>query len=204
MTSHPVSVAIVNDYELVVAGIARMLEPFSDRVEIAETDPGRPVTSRVDVALFDAFARASLLATIDQLLANPLIRFVAVYTWRTDADVVQMAMDRGAGGYISKQVPAHAVVEALERIASGDEVIALGKIRPRDEPSRDWPGRDHGLTEREAEVLVMASQGWSNIEIASALYVSANTVKTHLSSVYKKLGVGNRTSAARFVAQEMA
>jgi DNA-binding NarL/FixJ family response regulator len=65
-----------------------------------------------------------------------------------------------------------------------------------------WPGARHGLTQRESEILSLVVTGLSNRGIASKLVIGEETVKTHLSSVYRKLGVGDRTSAAAMALRE--
>ena len=64
-----------------------------------------------------------------------------------------------------------------------------------------WPGRDIGLTERESELLSMLSTGMTNRELGSHLYISENTIKTHLRRLYAKLGVRNRAQAASLAGQ---
>ncbi|WP_219942036.1 LuxR C-terminal-related transcriptional regulator [Iamia sp. SCSIO 61187] len=78
---------------------------------------------------------------------------------------------------------------------------ALGR-RPSDPAGDDgpgWPGKEAGLTERESQVLVLASEGLTNAEIGAALFLGRETVKTHLSRAYAKLGVRNRAGAVAFL-----
>jgi len=86
------------------------------------------------------------------------------------------------------------------RIAHGEAVVSgphgAGRST-RDE--RGWPGRDLGLSEREAEVVALAALGRRNSQIAEALYVSVDTVKTHLARSFRKLGVHNRTELSALI-----
>ncbi len=66
----------------------------------------------------------------------------------------------------------------------------------------DWPGKRDGVSERESQVLVLCAQGLTNREIAAALYIGNETVKTHLRNVFDKLGLRNRVEAAAFVQRE--
>ncbi len=59
----------------------------------------------------------------------------------------------------------------------------------------DWPGRTEGLTDREAEVLALITQGMSNAQVADLTYLSPNTIKTYIRSIYRKIGVDSRTQA---------
>ena len=98
-------------------------------------------------------------------------------------------MAKGASGYLSKTLPAHDLVTAIEAIADGNVVISDPPPRSRPAAGLDWPGRTEGLTDREAEVLALITQGQSNSEIAQVMYLSINTVKTYIRSAYRKIGV---------------
>src|SRR4051794_33405972 len=96
-TREPVHAALVNDYDVVVIGVAHMLDPYRDRVVIAELDAGRPVEDGVDVVLYDTFAQPeSDEAEIELLVRNPHARRVAVYTWNFHAHLVREATRLGA------------------------------------------------------------------------------------------------------------
>ena len=96
ITKEPVYAALVNDYDVVVIGIAHMLEPYRDRVVIAELDAGRAVEDDVDVVLYDTFAQPeSDEAEIEVLVRNPHARRVAVYTWNFHAHLVREARELG-------------------------------------------------------------------------------------------------------------
>ena len=104
-------------------------------------------------------------------------------------------MAKGASGYLSKTLPARELVIAVEAIADGKVVISDPPLRSRSAAGLDWPGRSEGLTDREAEVLALVTQGKSNIEIAQVMYLSVNTVKTYIRSAYRKIGVTTRSRA---------
>lgn len=86
---------------------------------------------------------------------------------------------------------------ALERIHRGAEmVVDTGGDTSRPAvPPREWPGREHGLSEREAETLVLLTKGHNNREIADLLYLSENSIKTYTRTLYQKLGVRRRSHA---------
>ena len=193
--SRAARIAVVNDYELVVRGLAGMLAPYSDRVEVVEAIVAdEPVhDGPVDVALFDTFGQPSVpRAHIDRLVRDPQIGRVAIYSFDHDPDDL---LDAGAVAYLSKATPAGQLVEQLERIAAGEQV----RSRPRQVMSgttrsgREWPGRELGLSEREAEVAVLAALGHRNADIGVSLCIGVDTVKTHLSRAFRKVGVHNRT-----------
>lgn len=199
----PINVAIVNDYELVVNGLRRMLLPFSDRVRVVAATPGRPDLNgqRVDVALFDSFGRdRDMLVSLTALLADPHITHAALYTWVFEPEFLSRALQAGASGVLSKTLSAGTLVAALEQINSGQRVISPRPATTRDPGpetggTRSWPGRDAGLTQREAEMVAMITRGHTNAEIAATTYLSPNSVKSYIRSAYRKMGVERRSQA---------
>ncbi len=191
-----VSVALVNDYEVVVLGVARMLETYRDRIVIAEIDTNRSVADPVDVVLYDSFAQPeSDKQEIGALAANPRSRHVAVYTWNFQPGLVEQARQQGATGYLSKTLRAADLVSALVAISSGEVVVNEPPGRARTHNGLDWPGRGEGLTDRESEVLALIAQGMSNADIADLTYLSPNTIKSYIRSIYRKIDVASRTQA---------
>jgi DNA-binding NarL/FixJ family response regulator len=192
----PITVALVDDYDVVVKGVANMLEPYSDRIVIAELDSTMPVKDAVDIVLYDSFAQPeSDHEEIGVLVANPRARRVVVYTWNFHPDLVESARQHGAHGYLSKTLPARDLVAALEAVHAGEVVISEVEGRARSVPGLDWPGRGEGLSDRESEILALITQGMSNADVARLTYLSPNTVKSYIRTIYRKLGVGSRTQA---------
>jgi DNA-binding NarL/FixJ family response regulator len=192
----PLLVALVDDYDVVVVGVANMLEPYRDRVVIAELDTGRPVSDDVDVVLYDSFAQPESDAEeIAVLVANPHARRVVVYTWNFHDDLVRSALDAGVSGYLSKALPARDLVAALEAVHRGEVVVSDPPRRAGGPSGLDWPGRGEGLTDREAEILALITQGKSNADVAALTYLSPNTVKSYIRTIYRKIEAGSRTQA---------
>ncbi|SBS77732.1 Response regulator containing a CheY-like receiver domain and an HTH DNA-binding domain [uncultured Mycobacterium sp.] len=192
----PITVALVDDYDVVVQGVANMLNPYRDRVVVAELDSTMPVKDPVDVVLYDSFAQPeSDHEEIGVLVANPCARRVVVYTWNFHPDLIASARERGAHGYLSKTLPARDLVAALEAVHRGEVIITDSAPRARSAPGTDWPGRGEGLSDREAEILALITQGKSNADVARLTYLSPNTVKSYIRTLYRKLGVGSRTQA---------
>src|ERR1700712_5537354 len=95
----PITVALVDDYDVVVKGVANMLEPYRDRVVIAELDSAMSVKDTVDIVLYDSFAQPeSDHEEIGVLVANPRAGRVVVYTWNFHPDLVESAPQHGAHG----------------------------------------------------------------------------------------------------------
>jgi DNA-binding NarL/FixJ family response regulator len=187
----PITVALVDDYDVVVKGVANMLEPYRDRIVVAELDSSVSVKEDVDIVLYDSFAQPeSDHEEIGHLVANPRAHRVVVYTWNFHPDLVQSARQHGAEGYLSKTLPARELVAALEAVHSGQVVVSDVATRARSAPGLDWPGRGEGLSE-----LALITQGMSNADVARLTYLSPNTVKSYIRTIYRKLCVSSRTQA---------
>jgi DNA-binding NarL/FixJ family response regulator len=190
--------AVVNDYEVIVRGVAAMLED-EPSLEVVELDSALPVAQDVDVALYDAFAMPGMRSSeIDEIVAGHRVGALVLYTWAASTDVVQEARRRGLRGVIAKTETVPALVAALHRAHTGDFVVSnvFGDPAVDGEPrSSTWPGREHGLTPREAEVVGLITQGFSNQEIADRMYLSINSIKSYIRSAYRTMGVTTRAQA---------
>jgi DNA-binding NarL/FixJ family response regulator len=195
--AQPVRVAVMNDYEVVVAGLQKMLAPYADRVRVVELDSLLPVHSDVDVLLYDAFGRERVTGPVEQVI-NDTDAKVVIYTWHLDPELVREALGKGAVGCLSKTIEALDLVSALEKVHGGSVVVSDTEpdlALEAEISGGDWPGRDHGLSARESEVLCLIAQGLSNQEIADRAYLSINSVKTYIRSAYRKIRVERRTQA---------
>ena len=196
VTKPPILIALVNDYDVVARGLATMLDGYREQVLIAEIDLNLGVDDRVDVVLYDTFAQPeSDVDELSTLVANPRADRVVVYTWNFHPDLIQQARKQGMSGYLSKTLPARDLVKSLEAVHAGELVISEQSPRARTAPGLDWPGRGEGLTDREAEVLALITQGMSNAQVAALTFLSPNTIKSYIRSVYRKIGVSSRTQA---------
>lgn len=198
-------IALVNDYEVVLHGLEAMLAPYGDRVEVVELAAGMPVATQVDVTLYDTFSQPQADADeIDSFVDNGMAGAVVVYTWNMQTELVDKALDRGCRGYLGKSLAAPDLVAALEKVDSGDVVVAPTDdlADPPEEDAHDqqvaWPGQEHGLSEREAEVVALITQGLTNKQIAARTWLSINTVKTYIRTAYRKIGVQRRAQAVRW------
>jgi DNA-binding NarL/FixJ family response regulator len=194
-----VTLAIANDYEVVVVGLAEMLAPYADRVRVVELDVDRDVRRPVDVALYDTFSATQVDASdIDLLLGDDNVGAVAAYTWNMQPQLIARAREKGVRGYLSKSLTAERLVGCLERIAAGEVVVEPTTDIGLDDVEvhgGDWPGRLHGLSARQAEIVALLTQGYSNEEIAARAYLSVNTVKSYLRLAYQVMGVSSRSQA---------
>jgi NarL family two-component system response regulator LiaR len=190
-----IRLAIVNDYEVVVHGLASMLRQYSDRVAVVEVDVNAHPASPVDIALFDTFAQSFRdRERIARLVQDPQIGKVVVYTWSADDPAVSAARVPGIAAYISKRLAAADLVDTLERIHA-DEPVRLHDSGHGPLVGGDWPGREEGLTARESEVLSLITQGYSNNDIVDTTMLSINSIKSYIRSAYRKIGVTSRSRA---------
>ncbi|MET0523973.1 MAG: response regulator transcription factor [Nocardioides sp.] len=190
----PIRVAINDDYEIVVSGVATLLAPYADRVQVVELDANAPTATHVDVVLYDTFGQNQGKDIDISSVSGPGKPKVVVFTWNLHHELVDGAISAGAAGYLWKGMPARRMVAALEAVHAGRIVTPPADVRP-DLEAGAWPGRDFGLTAREAEVIALITQGYTNQELADKVYLSINSVKSYIRSAYRKMGVTRRSQA---------
>lgn len=194
--SRPVTIALVDDYDVVLSGLAKMFEPYRDRVTVVELDANESVDRDVDVVMYDTFAQAEAdRPDIGVLIDSARAHRVVVYTWNFQPDLIKAAREAGVDGYLSKTLPARDLVSALEKVHAGETVVSEAPTRTRAPSGLDWPGRAEGLTDRESEILSLITQGKNNAEVAALTYLAPNTVKSYIRSTYRKIGAKSRTQA---------
>src|SRR6478736_1657118 len=121
----PIRLALVNDYEVVVRGLAEMLRSYTDAFDIVELDADMPVQQVVDIALYDTFAQAQGDGEgVARLLANPRVDKLVVYSWNLQESLSATTMQRGVSGYLSKSLTASELTAALQKVARGETVIS--------------------------------------------------------------------------------
>ncbi|NNG38561.1 response regulator transcription factor [Flexivirga sp. ID2601S] len=199
----PVRVALRNDYELVVVGLAALLQPHADRVEVIEAMATVDGDASVDITLYDTFSQTQVDGSdVDELLADPACGKAVIYTWNTDPRLIDIAVQKGVHGYLPKSLSGKLLADALVDVARGQVVVMTNNPRvplasEQDEMEQygSWPGQAYGLTAREAEVIALITQGLRNQEIADQAAISINSVKTHIRAAYRKMGVSSRSQA---------
>ena len=194
---NPVTVALVNDYDIVVAGLAAMLQPYSDRIAILDRAVERAPDRAVDVSLFDTYGVPDQqIERVRQLASDPLAGSVVVYSFGTTEGLVRAVIDAGAMGFVAKTATARQLAEAVVAVADGKRVVVTPPPHRHLAADLGWPGRSKRLSGRDSELLLLLRRGCTNRQMAEQLYLSENTVKTHLRRLFAKLGVTNRTQAA--------
>lgn len=183
----PVRVAVDNDFPVVVRGLAAVLAEHPRRIDVVAV--GEP--DDAEVVLRDTFAHTSDLAAY---VAGAPGR-VVVFSAADSESAVREALEQGVSGYVHKSVSVEGLVEALERVRSGELVVIRGTRGRGSLRTADWPGRVEGLSDREAEVIGLICRGMSNLEIAEKLFLSVNSIKTYIRTAYRKIGVSTRAQA---------
>jgi DNA-binding NarL/FixJ family response regulator len=190
-----IRVALVNDDEVVVRGLDAMLRNYQDHIHVVELNAQKPVLADVDIALYDTFGMGQGNGPgVARLVANPRVKRVAVYTWNFQPWLAKETLAQGVAGYLSKSLRAHQLVDALAAVHAGRIVVSPSPGR-RPLVGGDWPGREEGLTAREAEVLALITSGLSNQEIADRTSLSVNSIKSYIRSCYRKIDVDSRSKA---------
>jgi len=190
----PLRLAIVDDYAVVVAGVASFLG--AEHIQVVETGATTPVISDVDIVLYDTFGQVQGTGIdLGDFVRDSGGAKIVIYSWNLEPALIEEALAGGASGYLSKVLTGPAIVAALERINSGEIVVLAGSFESSAEGAGDWPGREAGLSPREAEVLALITQGLSNQQIADRAFLSINSIKTYIRSAYRKIGATSRTQA---------
>lgn len=189
--------AVVNDYEVVVRGVAAMLQDV-ETLDVVELDSNVQVAQPVDIVLYDAFAMHGLSnQLLTDLLEKERVGAVVLYTWEASRELVEDARAAGMAGVIDRSTTVEELTELLHRAHAGEFVVSSTIGQPPHERATDadWPARSKGLSAREAEVIALITQGLSNQEIAKRIYVSINSVKAYIRSAYRTIGVTTRSQA---------
>lgn len=200
-----IRVLISDDHAVLRHGLRLILQSAPDIAVIGEAGTGsdavaQAIASSPDVVLMDLDLpdMSGIEATHRIRASSPETRVLILTVSDRKADFIG-ALKAGARGYLLKSMDSREVLAAIRRVADGEAVLPP-KLAARllDEIVEPAPPDPHPeeLTEREMEVLTQLAQGLGNKEIAAALNISENTVKTHVRNILAKLGVRSRTEAA--------
>jgi two-component system, NarL family, response regulator LiaR len=201
--STPIRVALVNDYMIVLEGLRALLTSSEPEIRVVEIDIRKNPKRGVDVTLLDTYGEhESIGERVRSLTSDPSNGAVVVFSFSGGPEAVRRAVRAGAQGFISKAAPRNQIIDGIKAAAKGDRVVLTQRSQHAQiDAALRWPGRDIGLTERESELLSLLSTGMTNRELGDHLYVSENTIKTHLRRLYSKLGIRNRAQAASLAEQ---
>ncbi|CDO09800.1 DNA-binding response regulator [Mycolicibacterium cosmeticum] len=211
----PLRLVLVDDHEMVIEGLKAMLAAFGDRVQVVGqavgTDRALAVVDDLDPDIVLCDVRMQGSSGLDlclQLRARDPNRKVVMLSVYDDEQYLFQALRVGASGYLLKSIGSDELVRQLEFVHLGQTALDPGMAaRAADTAARlqrdeFWPGARQGLTQRESEILSYVVNGLSNRGIATKLVIGDETVKSHLSSIYRKLGVTDRTGAVATALRE--
>ncbi|TDC96187.1 response regulator transcription factor [Nonomuraea deserti] len=193
-----IRVVLADDEPLIRSGWATVLSVHDDIEVVAEAADGHAAVEHgrtADVVLMDIRMPGmdGLRATDELARSAPGTRVIVVTTFEND-QLVWAALRAGAAGYVLKRSPASDLVTAIRVVHGRDAVLFPDALRRLAAPRRD-AAHVPGLTPRELDVVRLLARGLNNTEIAATLYVTRETVKTHVGNVLDKLGARDRTQA---------
>jgi DNA-binding NarL/FixJ family response regulator len=195
-----IKIVIADDHRLMLEAIRLSLEADGGIEIVGEADSGPKVLPLVgqtspDLVLLDLrMPGIDGLTVLERIRARyPQVR-VAILSAVQDPSVIQAAFDRGADAFIVKHIDPRDLPAAIRQAIEGTVFQPLGLL----ERSQDAAARDADLSKRELTVLQALQSGMSNKQIAKELFLAEQTVKFHLTNVYRKLDVSSRTEAIRY------
>lgn len=205
-----VRVLLADDHAMFRSGVRAVLETQPDLECVAEVGDGSAAVAEVarlrpDVALLDVRMPRldGIAATAAIMAAGASTRVLVLTTYDLD-DYVYQALQAGASGFLLKATPPEELVSAIRIAARGDALIdpavtrrLIGRFAESVRPTEPPPELAR-LTAREREVLLLVAEARSNAEIAAALHVGEETVKTHVSRMLAKLGLRDRVHAVAY------
>jgi DNA-binding NarL/FixJ family response regulator len=209
-----IAIVLVDDQPLVRAGLQRILSEEEGFTVVAECGDGAAALAALERAPADAVLMDVRMRGMDGIEATRRIREmdgppVLVLTTFDDDEVLWGAIDAGAAGFVLKEASAEDLIAAARTVASGgawlDPAVTarvLEVTRSKGLPRQRQADKATRLTDRELDVLRHMAAGSTNGEIAASLYVSEATVKTHVGSIFTKLGVRDRAGAIVFAYQQ--
>jgi DNA-binding NarL/FixJ family response regulator len=210
----PLRIVVADDQASVREGLVALLGTVPEIEVVAAAANGEEAIRLVAETSPDAILLDLHMPVLDGIEATRLLTeqhpdvAVVVLTTYVDDLSVLAALQAGARSYLTKDADCADIVQALRSAATGLSVIdpaaraallAAAASRPENPPGRKPPGKlPDGLTLREAEILSMIARGMTNPDIAAELYISTQTIKTHINRIFAKTGSANRTAAVRY------
>jgi DNA-binding NarL/FixJ family response regulator len=202
----PIRVMIADDHSMVREGIKQLLELEGDIVVTIEASSGKQCielldVNKVDVLLLDInMPNMNGLQVLQYLRENKINMKVLILTIHNEVEYLMRAIEIGVDGYVLKDSDSIVLKKAINSVSRGEtfiqpELTPLLKEKMAEKNSMG-SSIDDSLTKREIEVLKLLAEGLFNKEIAYMLAISEKTVKNHVSNIFKKINVSDRTQAA--------
>lgn len=200
-----INVLLVDDHSLVRQGIKQILELEKDLFVIGQANNGEEAIVQVqelkpDIVLLDInMPKLNGIHTLRRLKGIDSEIKVIMLTFYEDSEYLFEALNLGANGYILKDAEIDSLIKAIRDVYHGDSYVHPNIAASLVKESNDRyinEKTNMKLTKREYEVLTLIAEGLNNREIANNLYISEKTVKNHVSNIFKKINVNDRTQAA--------
>ena len=202
-----IKVLIVDDHQMVRLGLSSFMNIQPDIEVVGEAADGesgylKAKNLKPDVILMDlVMDRLDGIGATQKILAEMPEQKILILTSFLDDEKVFPALAAGAKGYILKTSQAAEIASAIRKVASGQDVLSGAVKEKINQQKHRKPELYDNLSKREMEVLKILAQGLSNQEIADQLFISLKTVKTHVSNIFNKLEVNDRTQATIYAIQ---
>ena len=207
----PVRVLLVDDDDLMRAGLTAVLSSDETIDVVGEAPDGRTAVDRAielrpDVVLMDVRMPGldGIAATRELLAVSPDVRVVVLTTFEQD-DYIFGALSAGASGFLLKRTRPEELIAAIHTVAAGDSLLSpsvtrtvIQRVAGQPAPVAAEEARLDELTARERDVLELIARGLSNGEIAATLVIEESTVKTHVRHILRKLRLRDRVQAVIF------
>ncbi len=202
-----IKVLIADDHHVVRRGLLFFLKTQKDIEVIGEASNGKEAVELTKKLHPDIVLMDLVMPVMDGIQATKRIKNkfpetqILMLTSFSDRDHVIPAIEAGAAGYQLKDIEPDELVLAIRRVMAGENIMhpqATSQLILNRENMEELPHVKHPLTHREQDVLAELTKGKSNKEIAASLFVTEKTVKTHISNIFAKLEVQDRTQAALY------
>ena len=201
MNENSIRVLIVDDHAMVRTGLATFLE-VKDRLElVGEANNGQEAIELCEELQPDVVLMDLMMPELDGVSATqeirerwPSIQVIALTSFQ-EGEMVQDALQAGAIGYLLKNVSMNELIHAIIEAHAGRSTLAQEAVQALVQTAGQPATPEYDLTSREYEVLTLLVEGLNNPEISERLYISIGTTRTHVSNIFSKLGVSNRSEA---------
>jgi len=210
--NNPITVLLVDDHKLVRQGVRAFLEAHDEFLVVGEAESGKSAVTLAEETVPDVVLMDLIMPGMDGVEAtrqvkniSPRSQIVVLTSYHEDEHIFPV-LEAGATSYILKDVDMDELAEVIRRAARGEVIlhprVASRLLQELHGARKDEVNPFTELTKREMEVLKLIANGLSNSEIAEQLVISDHTVKGHVSNIFSKLHLADRTQAAVYAWQK--
>jgi DNA-binding NarL/FixJ family response regulator len=207
-----ITVFLLDDHEIVRRGLRDLLEAEGDIVVVGEASTEEEAVHRVhaldpDVAVLDVrLGEGNGVEACREIRSRHSRTACLILTSFADDEALFQAIMAGAAGYVLKQIRSTDLVDAVRRVAAGQNLLdpaVTARVLERLRKGPDEDERLARLTDQEREVLLLLSEGLTNRQIGERLHLAEKTIKNYVTMVLSKLGMSRRTEAAVYAARHL-